>query len=107
MVDDGLDGFAAEAAFLNTLRQYRGAFVAPAEFRDETVPHVAFFIGSNRAVGLNPGKDFFVGPALQGTCLDLRIVHSQKTAAASIERVELRVAQQGDLIRRQLSAGMQ
>ncbi|MEO8439932.1 MAG: hypothetical protein ABI540_06880 [Spartobacteria bacterium] len=43
VVDEGLDGFAGEAAFPDSLGEDVAAFVALTELGDETVPEVALF----------------------------------------------------------------
>ncbi len=45
VVDQGLDGFAGEAAFPDALGEGVAEFFAPAEPGDEAVPDVAFFGG--------------------------------------------------------------
>src|SRR5688572_9861296 len=50
MIDDRLDGPTGETAGVaDALREHRGTFDAPAELHDEAIPHVAFFVGADRA----------------------------------------------------------
>jgi hypothetical protein len=54
VVDQGLDRFAGEAAFLNAFGEDVAAFVAPAELGDEAIPDMAFFVGARSAVDVSP-----------------------------------------------------
>ena len=93
VVDEGLDRFAGEAAFLDALREDVATFVAPAQLGDEAVPDVAFFVGARRAVGVRPRQHSFIVLAGERAAFDLGVGDPEKAAAASVEGEELRVAQ--------------
>jgi len=84
-----------------------GAFVAPAELGDEAVPHVALLITAHGTPGMDPGENIFVATALKRAFFDLGIGHAKETAAAAIERVELRVAEKRNVVGGKLRPGMQ
>ena len=49
MIDDRFDDAAGKTAGVaDALSEHRRTFVAPAEFHDEAIPRVAFFVGASR-----------------------------------------------------------
>jgi hypothetical protein len=107
VVDEGLDRFAGETAFLDALREDVAAFVAPAELGDEAVPDVAFFVGARRAVGVRPRQHGFIVLAGERAVLDLGIGDTEESTAASVERERVRFAEVLLVIRRELTGGVQ
>ena len=93
MVNESLYGFVAEAAFPDALGEDVAAFVAPAELGNETVPDVAFFVGARGAVGVRPGQHGLIGRAGERTSPDFGVGHAEETAAASVEREWVWLAQ--------------
>jgi hypothetical protein len=107
MVDQGFDWFSGEAAFLDALGKDVAAFVAPAELNDEAVPHMTFFVGARRAVGMRPRQHGFIVLAGERKALNLRVGDAEKAAATSVESEELRVAQVIVIRGRELARGME
>src|SRR5437868_2488717 len=85
VIDDGLDWLAREPAVADALRQHGRALVTPAEFQNETIPHVALLVGALRAAAVDPREDFLVGAAGERALAHLGISDAEKAAAAAIE----------------------
>lgn len=93
VVDDGFNGFVGQTGIENALRQDGGTFIAPAEFQDETVPHVALFVSALRAAGVGPREHLLVRAADQGALPQVGVADSEEATAAAIEDEELGVAE--------------
>src|SRR5690349_19194655 len=85
VVDEGLDRFAFQTAFFDTLREEVTAFVAPAELGHETVPHVTLLIAARRPVSVRPCEHGFVAVAGQRVFPDRRIGNAEETTATAVE----------------------
>ena len=107
VVDEGFDGFAVEGGGVDAFGEDGGAFVAPAEFEDEAVPDVAFFVGAGGAEGVGLGEDLLVGATGEGEGVDAGVGDAEEAAAASVEGVELGVAEIGDVVGGELAGGVE
>jgi hypothetical protein len=74
-----------------------GSTVAPAEFYDKTIPHVALLVRSRSPARFHPRKDFFVTAALERPGLDVSVSYAEETTTTPVEHVALEVAEVRDV----------
>ena len=74
---------------------------------DETIPHVALFVGAHRSSPMHPGENFLVAAPFKRSLSHVRVRHTQKAAAAAIGNIKLRVAEIRDVSRWKLPRGVE
>jgi len=107
VIDESLDILALQSAFTDALGQDSGALVAPTEFQEEAVPHVAFLVGPRRAVAMGPRDELLVGGSSEYLIPEVGVLDAKKTAAAAIEDEELGVTEVGLVDCGQLPTGVE